>query len=36
MPWKKRKAIKEVKGKFMDLSQALKILLVSKEMTEKK
>jgi hypothetical protein len=36
MPRKEEEAIKEIKGRFRDLSQTLRILLVSKEMTEKK
>ena len=36
MPWKEGEAIKEIKGRSRDLSQTLKILLVSKEMAEKK
>jgi hypothetical protein len=36
MLWKGGEAIKEIKGRFRNLSQTLKILLVSKEMTEKK
>jgi hypothetical protein len=36
MPRKEGEAIKEIKGRFRDLSQTLRILLVSKEMTEKK